>query len=553
MRELKRRSRELAVRGSTEALIKACGMIDEELERPLVAVVNSWNELHPGHKHLREVAEAVKVGVRIAGGTPFETNTIALCDGIRSSESTKYILPSRELIADSIELVAETYRADAMVLISSCDKIEPANLMAAARVDIPTIIVTGGAMLPGVYRGVKITEQDKNVVGSGFKEGQKVSQESIQGLIDEQCGTVGSCYGMGTANTMACLIEAMGMSLPYSACSHAVDASKLRLAKKSGMAVVKLIEKGVKPSEIMTRPALENALRVNETIGGSTNTFLHLPALAYELGITLGIEDFDKISKNTPHLCNIIPSGPYTLQDLRDAGGIPAVMQELRSLLHMDAQTVTGETINDNIVEAEVFNREVIRPLSKPLFPQGGHAVLKGNLAPDGAVVKQVAVPPDMASFEGRARVFESMEATMEALESGNVGEGEILAIRYEGPKGGPGMREMLDITRMLATLGLEHKVALITDGRFSGYSRGCVIGHISPEAQEGGPIALVEDGDIIRIDIPKRRLEVDLSESEMQKRMLYWKPKEITATGYLKKYSRLVSSADKGAIIEVP
>lgn len=547
----KPRSKDLTSRPYTEALIKACGYTDEELERPLIAVINSWNEMHPGHVHLREVAEAVKAGIRIAGGTPFESNTIALCDGIRTQESIKFMLPSREVIADSIEMVVEAFQADGMVLISSCDKIEPANLIAAGRINIPTVIVTGGAMLPGVYEGKEITGTDMDVAGSGFRDGEKLSRESLKGLIDSICGTPGGCFGMGTANTMACLIEALGMSLPDCACSHAVDSSKIRLAKKSGMAIVKLVEEGIKPSDIINERSLENALRVNEAIGGSTNTFLHLPALAYELGIDLKIERFDEISRTTPHICDVIPSGPYTVKDLRNAGGVSAVMKEMSSILHLDAMTVNCKTIGENIKDAKVYDRRVIKTLSEPLQAYGGHAVLKGNLAPEGAVVKQVAVPENMLCHEGPARIFECAEDALETLRSGGIYKGDVMVIRYEGPKGGPGMREMVDVTRTVSTMGLEKEIALVTDGRFSGYSRGAVIGHISPEAQEGGPIAALREGDIIQIDIPNRKLEVKLSDSEISSRLQNWKPKEIKYKGYLSKYSRTVSSAIQGAVIK--
>lgn len=544
------RSSELRKRGFTEALIKSCGVIDEEMDRPLVAVINTWNEYHPGHMHLKMLADAVKAGVRLGGGNPFETGTIALCDGIRSPHSLKYFLPSREVIADSIELTAEAFCVDGMVLIASCDKIEPACLMAAARVNIPTIIVTGGPMLPGIHEGKEITGEDMDVLGTGFRRGEKLSRESMTGLIDSICGSAGGCFGMGTANTMACLIEALGMSLPYCACSHAVDPSKMRLAKKSGLAVMGLIEGDIKPTDILTVKAMENALRVNEAIGGSTNTFLHLPALAHELGMELKIEKFDELSQSTPHLCNIMPSGPYMLKDLRDAGGIPALMQELSPIMHTDVITVTGKTLGENIEGARVFNRDVIRPLQDPVHAQGGHAVLKGSLAPHGAVVKQVAVPQRMLTHKGPARVFEDMESALQTLRSGKINKGDVMVIRYEGPKGGPGMREMIDITRALATTGLAEHVALVTDGRFSGYSKGAVIGHVSPEAQEGGPIALVKEGDMIHIDIKKRLLDLKISQEEANERYALWQPKVIAEKGYLRRYSRQVSSADKGAVL---
>ena len=548
---MKLRSQALRKRGLTEALLKACGMIDEELDRPLIAVMNSWNELHPGHVHLRGIADAVKAGIRMAGGTPFESNTIALCDGIRTPESIKYILPSREIIADSIEVTAEAFQADGMVLISSCDKIEPACLMAAARVNIPTVLVSGGAMLAGVFKGKIVDNKDMNAAGSGYKNGKKMGEEELYELVESLCGTAGGCWGMGTANTMACLIEALGMSLPYCACSHAVDSSKIRLAKKSGMAVVDLVKRGIKPSDIMTKEALTNTVIVNEAIGGSTNTFLHLPALANELGIDLPIEEFDRMSEKTPQICAVMPAGPYYLSDLRDAGGMPAVIKELESLLNMNVMTVTGKTLKDNVEKAENYNPEVIRSIDDPYRPQGSHTVLKGNIAPDGAVVKRVAVPEKMMIHKGPARVFENAEDAIDAIRQENICDGDIIVIRYEGPKGGPGMREMVDITRTLSSLNLEEKVALVTDGRFSGYSSGAVIGHVSPEAQEGGIIAIVQDGDMISYDIYNKTIEVQLDDETIKERMKNWQPKEMNYKGYLKRYSDGVTSSIAGAVMK--
>lgn len=546
---MNKRSDGLGNRFLTKALIKSCGIIDEEMERPLIAVINSWNELHPGHIHLRGIAEAVKAGVRMAGGTPFESCTIALCDGIRTMESMKYVLPSREIIADSIELVAETFCADGMVLISSCDKIEPANLMAAARVNIPTVIVTGGAMVAGTYHGRKINGVDMDVARSGYRDGKKETESDLNDLVECLCETPGSCFGMGTANTMACLVETLGMSIPYSACTLAVDSNKLRLAKKSGMAVVELIKRDTKPSDIMTKSSLINALKVNEAIGGSTNTFLHLPALAHELGLELKMEEFDKASMETPHLCNIIPTGPFDMRDLRDAGGMPGVLKEMESMLDLNTLTVTGKTLGENIRDAKIYNRDVIRSVSNPVHSCGAHMVLKGNLAPDGCVIKEIACPESMKSHRGPARVFENAEVAMEALRLGEIRENDVMVIRYEGPKGGPGMREMVDLTGRLSTMNLENSVAIVTDGRFSGYSRGAVFGHVSPEAQEGGPIAIIRDGDIIAYDVMTRTLNVELTDEEISERLETWQPKEIKYKGYLKRYSKNVSSANKGAI----
>lgn len=548
---MKYRSSGLKSRALSEALIKSCGFIDEELERPLIAVINTWNELHPGHVLLRGIADAVKAGIRMAGGTPFESNTIALCDGIRTPESLNYILPSREIIADSIELVTETFRADAVVLISSCDKIEPACLMGAARVNLPAVFVTGGPMMVGIFRGRRITGVDMDVAGSGFRDGRRIDEAERAELVENMCLTPGGCFGMGTANTMACLIEALGLSLPGSSCLHAVESAKLRCAKRSGIAAVELVKKGVRLSDIVTERSIYNAMVVNEAIGGSTNTFLHMPAFARELGLSLPIEEFDRISSTTPQLCEIIPSGPYDLMDLRNAGGIPAVMKELAPLLDLTQKTVTGKTLAENIEHAVNYDTKVIHPLGDAVRPHGSHAVLKGNLAPAGAVVKQVAVPQGMLSHAGPARIYESCEDAIEAIRNRALNKGDVLVIRYEGPKGGPGMREMVDITRTLSSMNLEDDIAIVTDGRFSGYSRGAVIGHVSPEAQEGGPIALLEDGDIIRYDIPAKALSVDLAENELKRRRARWRPRELALKGYLGRYSRQVSSSSSGAVVE--
>ena len=544
------RSGLLRERGLTEALMKAAGMIDEEFDQPLILVMNSWNELHPGHQHLRGLADAVKAGVRMGGGTPFESNTIALCDGIRTPASNKYILPSREIIADSIEVTAQAFQADGMVLIAACDKIVPACLMAAARINIPTVIVTGGAMLAGCVHGRRVTNQDMNDAGSGYRSGVKMTPEEMHELTEGLCGSVGSCWGMGTANTMSCLSEAIGMSLPYCGCAHAVDALKSRIAKKSGIAVVELVKRNLRPADIMTREALENALTVNEAIGGSTNTFLHLPALAHELGLALPMDTFDTVSAQTPQICNVMPAGPYDMSAVRDAGGIPAVEKELLPLLHPGVMTVTGRSLAENLEKVENLDPEVIRPLERPFRPSGSHAVLKGNLAPGGVVVKRVAVPDKMMVHSGPARVFESCEDAMDAIRTGRVSAGDVVVIRYEGPKGGPGMREMIDITRTLSSINCEDKIALVTDGRFSGYSSGAVFGHCSPEAQEGGAIAVVRNGDIISYDIDKRTIHVALTDEEIAGRLRQWKPRENPARGYLARYGRMVSSGSEGAVV---
>ena len=545
----RRRSDSLRDRVMTETLIRACGVCDEEFERPFVAVVNSWSELHPGHAHLRSVAEAVKIGVRMAGGSPFELNTIALCDGIAPAHH--YVLPSREIIADAIETAVVAPQFDAMVLISTCDKIEPAQLMAAARIDIPAIIVTGGPMYLGHYRGRRCTAADQEALITGLRDGQPLPPEERNALKDCFHLGLGGCFGMGTANTMACLIEALGMSLPYCACIHATDAEKLRIARASGRAIMDLLEKDLRPSEIMSERAIENAIRVNEAIGGSTNTLLHLPALCHELGFELPLDTFDRLSRETPHLCPVIPSGPHTMEDLRDAGGIPGVMKRLQGALHTDLITVNGQTVGERLEGVEVFDEAVIRPVDHPVHPEGSHAVLRGSLAPDGAVIKQSAVSEAMHRHSGPARVFDGMEEALEAIEAETIKPGDVLVIQYEGPAGGRGMREMLDATAALCARGLDESVALVTDGRFSGYTRGPAIGHVSPEAQAGGPIAFVRDGDTITIDIPDRRLELAVSQEELDERKTAWTPKTIEGTGYFARYSRAVSSASRGAILE--
>lgn len=533
----------------TETLIRACGVCDEEFKRPFVAVVNSWSELHPGHAHLHGVAEAVKIGVRMAGGSPFELNTIALCDGIAPAHN--YVLPSREIIADAIETAVVGPQFDAMVLISTCDKIEPAQLMAAARIDIPAIIVTGGPMYLGHYRGRRCTAADQEALITGLRDGSPLPEEELRTLKDAFHLGLGGCFGMGTANTMACLIEALGMSLPYCACVHATDAEKLRIARESGVAIMTLLEKDLRPSRILSRDAIENAMRVNEAIGGSTNTLLHLPALCHELGFELPLAEFDRISRQTPHLCPVIPSGAYTMEDLRDAGGVPGVMKRLEGVLHTDLPTVSSATVGERLARADIFDDDVIRPLGNPVHPEGSHAVLSGSLAPDGAVIKQTAVSEKMHRHTGPARVFDGVEDALNEIEKERIRPGDVIVIAYEGPAGGRGMREMLDATAALCARGLDESVALVTDGRFSGYTRGPAIGHVSPEAQVGGPIAFVRDGDVIEIDIPKRQLDLCVSEDELAKRREGWSPKKIEGSGYFARYSRAVSSASRGAILE--
>jgi dihydroxy-acid dehydratase len=535
---------------SRRSLLKACGFTDEELDRPLVAVVNSWTNIVPGHVHLDKVAEAVEAGIRIAGGTPFQFNTIAVCDGIAMGhEGMRYSLPSRDIIASSIEIMIEAHRFDGMVLISSCDKIVPGMMMAAARLNIPTIFINGGPMLPGCHEGQKLT------VSKGFEMmfGTIIlglPEETAKELSNYVCPGAGSCQGMYTANTMGCLCEALGMSITGSATVPAVDARRLRFAKQSGMQIVKLIENGVKARDIMVYEAFENAIKVDMALGGSTNTVLHLPAIASQLGIELPLELFDKLSRETPHLCDMDPAGPHTVKDLDDAGGVPAVLKELGESIHQNVLTVTGKTLKENLKEVKVLNREVIKPKDNPVHKEGGIAVLKGTLAPEGAVIKQSAVDPKMLKFEGSARVFESEEEALKAILDQKISAGEIIVIRYEGPKGGPGMREMLWPTAALIGTGLGNEVALVTDGRFSGATRGPCIGHVSPEAMSGGPIAVVRDGDIISLDIPNRRLDLKVSAEELRDRLKRWKPpRQKAERGILAVYSKMVGSTSKGAV----
>ncbi len=533
-------------------LLKACGFTDDELNRPLIAVVNSWTNIVPGHVHLDKVGEAVEAGIRMGGGTPLQFHTIAICDGICIGWSgMRYPLPSRDLIAASVEMMVEAHRLDGMVLIGSCDKIVPGMLMAAGYLDIPSIVVNGGPMLPGCYRGEKITGrralemQFLNILLGPSPDLEKQARE-ISEVVVPGCG---SCQGMYTANTMGCLTEALGMSLTGSATIPAVDARRLRIAKQSGMQIMKLIEQGIQPHDIMTYEAFENAIRVDMALGGSTNTVLHIPAIAAQVGIDIPLELFDKLGKETPHLCNMDPSGPYTVLELDEAGGVPAVLKELSDAIHRDAMTVTGKTLGENIKDAEVINSEVIRPKNNPVHEEGGLAILKGTLAPDGAVVKQAGVDPSMLKFEGKARVFDAEEDALDAIMGRKINPGEVIVIRYEGPKGGPGMKEMLKPTAALIGTGLGNNVAIVTDGRFSGATRGPCIGHVDPEAMNGGPIAVVKDLDIISIDIPNRKLDLKIPEKELQERLKQWKPPEPKVKkGVLDIYSKIVKPTSKGA-----
>jgi len=538
-------------RAPHRALLKALGVTDKDLDKPFVAVVNSFTTVVPGHIHLNQVADAVKAGVMSAGGVPFEFNTIAICDGLAMGhEGMRYSLPSRELIADSIEVMVQAHRFDGMVLITNCDKITPGMLMTVARLNIPAIVVTGGPMLSGIYKGKRIgTASMFEAVGE--VAAGKMSEEELKTLEGLACPSCGSCNGMFTANTMACVTEALGMSLPGCATPSAVSAARLRIAKASGERVVELITEDLKPLDILTSEAFENAVMVNMALGGSTNTVLHLSAIAREAEVSLPLTLFDELSRRVSHLCNMVPSGPYTMEDLDAAGGIPAVMNELSSFLHLNAVTVTGKTVEENIEQAVVLDANVIRPLTNPVHREGGIAILKGNLAPKGAVVKATAISPKMLVHKGPAKVFDSEEEAMKAILNKEIREGDVVVIRYEGPKGGPGMREMLSPTATIAGMGLSESVALVTDGRFSGATRGPCIGHVSPEAADGGPIAVLKNGDIIEIDVPKRKLNVELSDEELGNRLRSWKPKPLKVRkGYLVRYSKLVQPAHMGSVL---
>ncbi|MEM1927541.1 MAG: dihydroxy-acid dehydratase [Acidilobaceae archaeon] len=534
------------------ALFKALGMTDDELSRPLIGVANSWNELVPGHKHLREIADAVKAGIRLAGGTPLEFNTIGLCDGIAMGHvGMKYSLPSREVIADSVEVMAEAYRLDGLVLIGSCDKITPGMLIAVARLDIPSVLVNGGPMLTGRFKDSRV--DIKSVFEAiGMTRSGRMTFEELKILEENACPGAGSCAGLYTANTMGVLSEVLGIALPGNGTIPAVHASRIRLAKEAGRLIVKLVEKGVRPSSIMTREAFLDAIAVDAALGGSTNAILHLMAIAREAGVDLSLEDFDEISERTPVLTTISPNGPHYLEDLHEAGGVPAVMKELSKLdlMHLERMTVALKTVREIIESAIVTRRDVIRPVESPVSPRGAIIILKGNLAPQGAVIKVSAVRSSVKRFEGPAKVFDSEEEAARAIAEGMIEKGDVIVIRYEGPKGGPGMREMLAVTATLAGMGLDADVALVTDGRFSGATRGIAVGHVSPEAAEGGPIALIENGDTIVIDLEKKRLDVLLDEKKLEERRQKWRPPSRKHRGLLERYSRLASSASQGAIL---
>ncbi|CEP69392.1 Dihydroxy-acid dehydratase [Moorella glycerini] len=538
-------------RGGPRAHLKNIGILPGEMHKPFIGIVNTYNEMHPGHFHLNELVKHIRDGVYAAGGIPFEFGTIAICDGFsQANQGMCYVLPSREVIVDSIEVMVEAQRYDGLVLVGGCDKIVPALLMAAARLDLPAIVVTGGPMLPGRYRDREYATYELKEAAGMVQRGL-LSEKEFEEMENCLSPTAGSCAMMGTANSMSIVAEALGMTLPGCATAHAVEGKKRRLAKASGYRIVELVNSGFKPSSILTRETFFNAIRVAMAVGGSTNCLLHIPAIAHELGIKISPDDFESISSSTPYLAKIKPSGQHTLKDLEDAGGVPVVMKELGDLLDNSRPTVSGMTIGEIAAAAENKDPEVIRPVARAYSSQGSLAILKGNLAPHGAVVKQTAVKPLMLRHQGPARVFNSEEEAVAAIASGKINHGDVIVIRYEGPKGGPGMREMLTATSYLVGMGLED-VALVTDGRFSGATRGPVVGHISPEAASSGPIGLVQEGDQILIDIPERRIELLVPETEINRRRASWQPPELKINkGYLKRYVHLVTSADEGAILK--
>ena len=537
------------------SLFNALGLTEEELERPLVGIVSSYNEIVPGHMNIDKIVEAVKTGVAMAGGTPIVFPAIAVCDGIAMGHmGMKYSLVTRDLIADSTECMALAHQFDALVMVPNCDKTVPGLLMAAARVNIPTVFVSGGPMLAGHVNGQK-TSLSSMFEAVGANAAGKMSDEEVDNYVCNACPTCGSCSGMYTANSMNCLTEAIGMGLQGNGTIPAVYSQRIKLAKHAGMKVMELLEKNIRPRDILTKEAFMNALTVDMALGCSTNTMLHLPAIAHEAGVEINLDIANEISAKTPNLCHLAPAGHHYMEELNEAGGIYAVMNELAQagLLNTDLITATGKTVGENIRGCENKNPEIIRPIDDPYMKTGGIAVLRGNIAPDSCVVKRSAVVPEMMVHEGPARVFDCEEDAIDAIKSGKIVEGDVVVIRYEGPKGGPGMREMLNPTSAIAGMGLGSSVALITDGRFSGASRGASIGHVSPEAAVGGPIALIEEGDIIAIDIPANTINVKVSDEEMAKRKEAWTPKEPKVkTGYLARYASMVTSADKGAILQI-
>ncbi len=536
------------------ALYHALGLTNEEVERPLVGIVSSYNEIVPGHMNIDKIVDAVKLGVAMAGGTPIVFPAIAVCDGIAMGhQGMKYSLVTRDLIADSTEAMAMAHAFDALVMVPNCDKNVPGLLMAAARLNIPTIFVSGGPMLAGHVDGKKTSFSSISEAVGEFNAG-KISEEKLSEYEVKTCPTCGSCSGMYTANSMNCLTEVLGMALKGNGTIPAVYSQRIELAKHAGMQIMELIKNDIKPRDIMTEKAFMNALACDMALGCSTNSMLHLPAIAHECGIELNLDIANEISDRTPNLCHLAPAGRNYIEELDEAGGVYALMNELakKGLLHTDVLTCTGKTVGENIKGCVNMNTDIIRPIDNPYSKTGGIAVLRGNLAPDSCVVKRSAVAPEMLRHEGPAKVFDCEEDAMEAILGGKITDGDVVVIRYEGPKGGPGMREMLNPTSAIMGMGLGSTVALITDGRFSGATRGAAIGHVSPEAAVGGPIAMVRDGDIISIDIPANKIELKISDEEMEKRTLEWKPREPKIkTGYLARYASLVTSGNRGAILE--
>jgi len=540
-------------RAPHRALFKAMGYTDEELKRPLVGIANSANDIIPGHVELDRIVSAVKAGIRMAGGTPIAFGTIGICDGIAMNHiGMKYSLASRELIADAIEVMAIAHAFDAMVMVTNCDKIVPGMLMASARLNLPAIVVSGGPMLAGTLHGRTI-DLISVFEGVGAVKSGKMDEAELADIEDCACPTCGSCAGMFTANSMNCLTEAIGMGLPGNGTIPAVMAARTRLAKAAGMNVVKLLKRRITPKKIMTEKAFANAMAVDMALGCSTNTVLHLMAIAHEAGVKIDLDVFNRVSEKVPHLCSLSPAGKHHVEDLDRAGGVGAVMRELcrKRLIHTDCLTVTGKSVKENLARSRVTDKGVIRPLERPYHKQGGLAVLFGNVAPAGCVVKQSAVVRKMLRHEGPARVFDSEEAATSAIMRGEIRKGDVVVIRYEGPKGGPGMREMLMPTSAIAGMGLDADVALITDGRFSGGTRGAAIGHVSPEAMERGTIAVVKDGDRVSIDIPKRRITLKVPDEEIDKRLARWRrPRAKISKGYMARYARVVSSGGEGAVV---
>jgi len=537
------------------SLLKAIGYTNEEISRPLIGVGHAHNEIIPGHVHLDKILEAVKTGIRMAGGTPISFGTIGVCDGIAMNhQGMKYSLASREIIADSVEIMAQAHPFDAMVLIPNCDKVTPGMLMAMLRVNIPALMVSGGPMLTGRFKG-----KDVHLVsvfeGVGQVKAGTMSEEDLSELEDSACPGCGSCAGMFTANSMNCLAEAIGLALPGNGTIPAVAAARIRLAKEAGMAVMNLLDQDIRPRAIATAEAFENAMAVDMALGCSTNTVLHVPAIAKEAEVDLPLTRFNEVSRTTPHICSLIPGGPHSLQQLDEAGGVPAVMLELLSSadgLNLEVMTATGKTLKENLAKTKVRDREIIKTVQAPYHKEGGIAILYGNLAPDGAVVKQSAVVPEMLVHSGPARIYNSEEEAQTAILGDQIKAGDVVVIRYCGPKGGPGMPEMLSPTSAIIGMGLGGSVALITDGRFSGGTQGACLGHISPEAADGGPIALAQEGDTISIDIPKRSITLEVPDDELTKRLASWRPPapKIT-TGYVARYAKQVTSANTGAVLK--